>query len=67
MRSRNGSPQRCFGDLRPHSGTQGVSRITPGTMNVGELTDEADSVEIMDAVLHVGIHFVDVADHVDAG
>lgn len=36
-------------------------------MNVGELTDEADSVEIMDAVLHVGIHFFGASDHVDAG
>jgi aryl-alcohol dehydrogenase-like predicted oxidoreductase len=43
------------------SGLQ-VSRLALGTMNFGELTDEAASFEIMDAALEAGINFFDTAD-----
>ena len=39
-----------------------VSRIALGTMNFGELTDEAASFEIMDEALHAGINFFDTAE-----
>jgi aryl-alcohol dehydrogenase-like predicted oxidoreductase len=39
-----------------------VSRLALGTMNFGELTDEAASFEIMDAALEAGINFFDTAD-----
>ncbi|MBF4467953.1 MAG: aldo/keto reductase [Methanobrevibacter arboriphilus] len=39
-----------------------VSRLALGTMNFGELTDEATSFEIMDAALEAGINFFDTAD-----
>jgi aryl-alcohol dehydrogenase-like predicted oxidoreductase len=43
------------------SGLQ-VSRLALGTMNFGELTDEAASFDIMDAALEAGINFFDTAD-----
>lgn len=39
-----------------------LSRLALGTMNFGELTDEATSFEIMDAALEAGINFFDTAD-----
>jgi len=47
-----------------HLGRTGlrVSRIALGTMNFGELTDEATSSSIMDAALDAGINFFDTAD-----
>jgi aryl-alcohol dehydrogenase-like predicted oxidoreductase len=47
-----------------HLGRTGlkVSRISLGTMNFGELTDEAGSFAIMDAALEAGINFFDTAD-----
>ncbi|MBE2321211.1 aldo/keto reductase, partial [Solirubrobacter sp. CPCC 204708] len=39
-----------------------VSRIALGTMNFGELTDEATSSSIMDAALDAGINLFDTAD-----
>ncbi|WP_034171673.1 aldo/keto reductase [Acinetobacter sp. YZS-X1-1] len=39
-----------------------VSRITLGTMNFGELTNEADSFKIMDEAIDQGINFFDTAD-----
>ena len=47
-----------------HLGRTGlrVSRIALGTMNFGELTDEAESFAIMDAALEAGINFFDTAD-----
>ena len=39
-----------------------VSRLALGTMNFGELTDEATSFEIMDEALDAGINFFDTAD-----
>jgi len=39
-----------------------VSRIALGTMNFGELTDEATSFKIMDEALDAGINFFDTAD-----
>lgn len=47
-----------------HLGRTGlrVSRIALGTMNFGELTDEANSFRIMDAALDAGINFLDTAD-----
>jgi aryl-alcohol dehydrogenase-like predicted oxidoreductase len=43
------------------SGLQ-VSRLALGTMNFGELTDEAASFEIMDTSLEAGINLFDTAD-----
>jgi len=47
-----------------HLGRTGlkVSRIALGTMNFGELTDEANSFNIMDTALDAGINFFDTAD-----
>ena len=47
-----------------HLGRTGlrVSRLGLGTMNFGELTDEAASFEIMDKALEAGINFFDTAD-----
>jgi len=47
-----------------HLGRTGlkVSRIMLGTMNFGELTDEAASFAIMDEALESGINFFDTAD-----
>ncbi len=47
-----------------HLGRSGlkVSRLALGTMNFGELTDEATSFAIMDAALEAGINFFDTAD-----
>lgn len=47
-----------------HLGRTGlkVSRIAQGTMNFGELTDEATSFAIMDQALDTGINFFDTAD-----
>ena len=47
-----------------HLGRTGlkVSRLALGTMNFGELTDEATSFSIMDAALEAGINFFDTAD-----
>jgi len=47
-----------------HLGRTGlnVSRIALGTMNFGELTDEATSFNIMDTALDAGINFFDTAD-----
>ncbi|OAF19565.1 aldo/keto reductase [Bradyrhizobium neotropicale] len=47
-----------------HLGRTGlkVSRLALGTMNFGELTDEATSFAIMDEALEAGISFFDTAD-----
>ncbi len=47
-----------------HLGRTGlqVSRLALGTMNFGELTDEAAGFEIMDRALEAGINFFDTAD-----
>jgi len=47
-----------------HLGRTGlkVSRIALGSMNFGELTDEANSFKIMDEALGAGINFFDTAD-----
>jgi len=47
-----------------HLGRTGlrVSRVSLGTMNFGELTDEAGSFAIMDEALEAGINFFDTAD-----
>lgn len=47
-----------------HLGRTGleVSRLALGTMNFGELTDEATSFTIMDDALDAGINFFDTAD-----
>ncbi len=47
-----------------HLGRTGlkVSRLALGTMNFGELTDEATSFAIMDETLNAGISFFDSAD-----
>jgi aryl-alcohol dehydrogenase-like predicted oxidoreductase len=47
-----------------HLGRTGlkVSRIALGTMNFGELSDEAASIRIMDEALDAGINFFDTAD-----
>jgi aryl-alcohol dehydrogenase-like predicted oxidoreductase len=47
-----------------HLGRTGlkVSRVALGTMNFGELTDEAESFAIMDEALDAGITFFDTAD-----
>ncbi|WP_312833515.1 aldo/keto reductase [Comamonas sp.] len=47
-----------------HLGRTGltVSRIALGTMNFGELVDEAASFKIMDEALDAGINFFDTAD-----
>jgi aryl-alcohol dehydrogenase-like predicted oxidoreductase len=47
-----------------HLGRTGlkVSRVALGTMNFGELTDEADSFAIMDEAIAAGINFFDTAD-----
>jgi len=47
-----------------HLGRTGlkVSRLVLGTMNFGELTDEATSFSIMDEALEAGINFFDTAD-----
>ncbi|WP_333681559.1 aldo/keto reductase [Dyella sp.] len=47
-----------------HLGRTGlkVSRLALGTMNFGELTDEAASFAIMDEALHAGVNFFDTAD-----
>jgi aryl-alcohol dehydrogenase-like predicted oxidoreductase len=47
-----------------HLGRTGlkVSRLALGTMNFGELTDEATSFSIMDEALGAGINFFDTAD-----
>lgn len=48
----------------PHLGRTGlkVSRLALGTMNFGELTDEATSFSIMDKALEAGINLFDTAD-----
>ncbi|OAF03700.1 oxidoreductase [Bradyrhizobium centrolobii] len=47
-----------------HLGRTGlkVSRLALGTMNFGELTDEATSFAVMDEALGAGINFFDTAD-----
>ena len=47
-----------------HLGRTGlkVSRLALGTMNFGELADEATSFAIMDVALNAGINFFDTAD-----
>jgi aryl-alcohol dehydrogenase-like predicted oxidoreductase len=47
-----------------HLGRTGlkVSRLALGTMNFGELTDQAASFSIMDEALEAGINFFDTAD-----
>ena len=47
-----------------HLGRTGlqVSRLGLGTMNFGELTDEAAAFEIMDQALEAGVNFFDTAD-----
>jgi aryl-alcohol dehydrogenase-like predicted oxidoreductase len=47
-----------------HLGRTGlkVSRIALGTLNFGELTDEATSFRIMDEALDAGVNFYDTAD-----
>ncbi|MEH2512644.1 aryl-alcohol dehydrogenase-like predicted oxidoreductase [Nitrobacteraceae bacterium AZCC 1564] len=47
-----------------HLGRTGlkVSRIALGTMNFGELTDEATSFSIMNEALEAGVNFFDTAD-----
>jgi aryl-alcohol dehydrogenase-like predicted oxidoreductase len=47
-----------------HLGRTGlkVSRLALGTMNFGELTDEATSFSIMDEALDAGINLFDTAD-----
>ncbi|ABO57257.1 aldo/keto reductase [Burkholderia vietnamiensis] len=47
-----------------HLGRTGlkISRLALGTMNFGELTDEATSFAIMDEALGAGINFFDTAD-----
>lgn len=47
-----------------HLGRSGlrISKLTLGTMNFGELTDEKTAFEIMDRALEVGINFFDTAD-----
>jgi aryl-alcohol dehydrogenase-like predicted oxidoreductase len=47
-----------------HLGRSGVqvSRLALGTMNFGELTNEAASFEIMNKALDAGINFLDTAD-----
>ena len=47
-----------------HLGRSGlkVSRLCLGTMNFGPLTSEADSFEIMDRALELGVNFFDTAD-----
>jgi aryl-alcohol dehydrogenase-like predicted oxidoreductase len=47
-----------------HLGRTGlkVSRLGLGTMNFGDVTDEATSFEIMDAAFEAGINFFDTAD-----
>src|SRR5215211_4177114 len=47
-----------------HLGRTGlkVSRLALGTMNFGELTDEATSFAIMDEALDAGINLFDTAD-----
>jgi aryl-alcohol dehydrogenase-like predicted oxidoreductase len=47
-----------------HLGRSGlqVSRLCLGTMNFGEVTDEATSFRIMDEALDSGINFLDTAD-----
>lgn len=47
-----------------HLGRSGlkVSRLCLGTMNFGELTDEATSFDIMDEALEAGINYFDTAD-----
>ena len=39
-----------------------ISRLALGTMNFGHVTDEATSVQIMDAALDAGINVIDTAD-----
>lgn len=48
-----------------HLGRSGlrVSRLCLGTMNFGNITDEADSRAIMSRALDEGINFFDTADH----
>ncbi|MEU6323695.1 aldo/keto reductase [Streptomyces sp. NPDC047009] len=47
-----------------HLGRSGlkVSRLALGTMNFGDVTDEAESFKIMDAALDAGINLFDTAD-----
>ncbi|MFG3157334.1 aldo/keto reductase [Streptomyces sp. NPDC048219] len=47
-----------------HLGRSGlkVSRLALGTMNFGDVTDEAESFAIMDAALEAGINLFDTAD-----
>ncbi len=47
-----------------HLGRSGlkVSRLALGTMNFGDVTDEAESFKIMDAALEAGINLIDTAD-----
>ncbi|MBG7697398.1 aldo/keto reductase [Streptomyces sp. MC1] len=47
-----------------HLGRSGlkVSRLALGTMNFGDVTDEAESFRILDAALEAGINLIDTAD-----
>lgn len=47
-----------------HLGRSGlkVSRLALGTMNFGDVTDEAESFKILDAALEAGINLIDTAD-----
>lgn len=47
-----------------HLGRSGlkVSRITLGAMNFGELTDQAESMRIMNTALDAGINFFDITE-----
>jgi aryl-alcohol dehydrogenase-like predicted oxidoreductase len=47
-----------------HLGRTGlnVSRLCLGTMNLGNRTDEPDSLAVLDAALEAGINFIDTAD-----
>ena len=47
-----------------HLGRSGlkVSRLGLGTMNFGDVTDEATSFKIMDAALEAGVNLIDTAD-----
>ena len=47
-----------------HLGRTGlkVSRLCLGTMNFGDVTDEATSLQILDEALDAGINFIDTAD-----
>lgn len=56
--------QRPVGPNYAHLGRTGlvVSRLSLGTMNFGELTDQPNSFAIMDAAVDAGINLFDTAD-----